>query len=616
MSTRKPSSVGDTLMLTLVLGAGALFLTGWAGAAAAAVLAGHPAPGPDPTAIAAAVTAHPGDPSAAWGRPVGPAWLYWTTTASVLTLSASAAGAWWRAISRREKDPVDGRAPVKGVASRREAARVAGRRALTSRAKLLRPSLRRPAVTDLGHRLGRCHGAWCFASVEDSMVLLGPPRSGKGLHVVINAILDAPGAVVTTSTRPDNLTATLRARQATGPVAVFDPQRLAPGIPTATRWSPIRGCENPQTALVRAKALTAGAAKGTTDASFWQSSAEQAVRCLLHAAALGARSTADLYRWSLSATQAREAVMILTTHPRAATAWDKALEAIVAADVKQRDSVWAMVGIAFASLADPNVLDALSPSPNEQFNPDTFLREKGTVYLVGTSTGAAATAGLVGAFVEDVAESARRLAATSPGARLDPPMSMILDEAANYPLPSLSSLMSDGGGTGIATTTVLQSLAQARAVWGEHQASAIWDAAIVKLVLGGGSNARDLDDLSKLIGTRPDQQHSSSVGADGTRTRSSTTHQVPVMDPAQLRMLPFGTGILLLRAAKPIVLTLTPWTARSDASSLQRSRDDLEATVQLGHAREEKEGLVTPAEIDSPRGMRGLAAPSERPPDA
>jgi len=35
-------------------------------------------------------------------------------------------------------------------------------------------------------------------------------RSGKGLHIVIPAILDAPDAVVTTSNRPDNLTATLR----------------------------------------------------------------------------------------------------------------------------------------------------------------------------------------------------------------------------------------------------------------------------------------------------------------------------------------------------------------------------------------------------------------------
>src|SRR3546814_11874832 len=90
-----------------------------------------------------------------------------------------------------------------------------------------------------------------WASVEDSILLLGPPRSGKGLHVVINAILDAPGAVVTTATRPDNIAATITARQKVGPVAVFDPQRLAAGRPSGLRWSPVRGCETPRTAMTR-----------------------------------------------------------------------------------------------------------------------------------------------------------------------------------------------------------------------------------------------------------------------------------------------------------------------------------------------------------------------------
>ena len=140
-----------------------------------------------------------------------------------------------------------------------------------------------------------------------------------------------------------------------------------------------------------------------------------------------------------------------------------------------------MVTIAFSALADPKVLDAVSPRRGEHFDPEQFLRNNGTVYLLGTSTGVAATAGLVGAFVEDVVEAARRIAARSPASRLDPPLSLVLDEAANYPLPSLPSLMSDGGGSGLSTIVVLQSLAQARAVWGENQASAIWDAAIVKV---------------------------------------------------------------------------------------------------------------------------------------
>ena len=86
--------------------------------------------------------------------------------------------------------------------------------------------------------------------------------------------------------------------------------------------------------MIRAKALSAGAASGTDDSNFWQSSAEQAVRCLLHAAALGDRTSADLYRWSLSAAQAREAVMILATHPLAALSWHQ----VVPQSVRKLDS--------------------------------------------------------------------------------------------------------------------------------------------------------------------------------------------------------------------------------------------------------------------------------------
>ncbi len=471
-----------------------------------------------------------------------------------------------------------------GCATRGEIRRAASARTLLARASALRPGLSKPRVNDLGYRLGAGRGVDVYATVEDSLVVLGPPRSGKGIHLAIPMILDAPGPVLTTSTRPDNLTATLHARTGRGPVAVFDPQGLARGIRSATRWSPIRGCDDPHIAMVRAKALTSATAAGTTDSTFWQASAEQAVRCLLHAAALGGDTSADLYRWSLSAAQAKEAVVILASHPRAAGAWHQALDAILTADPRQRDSVWAMVTIAFAALADPLVLDAVSPGPGEHFDPETFLTGNGTIYLIGTATGSAATAGLVGAFVEDVAEAARRLAARSASSRLDPPLALVLDEAANYPLPSLPALMSDGGGTGISTVVVLQSLAQARAVWGEHAASAIWDAAIVKVILGGGSNARDLQDLSTLIGQRDKATTTTSRGRDGHTSTSTSTTQVPILEPARLRTLPFGTAILLLRAARPIALTLTPWTARPDAAQLTADRLRVEAEIHRAHA--------------------------------
>ena len=108
----------------------------------------------------------------------------------------------------------------------------------------LAPLAGSPTGSDVGYLLGRSRGQDVWASVEDSILVLGPPRSGKGLHVVINAILDAPGAVITTATRPDNIAATLTARQRRGPVAVFDPQRLADRAPR-------RGCAGRPSAAAR-----------------------------------------------------------------------------------------------------------------------------------------------------------------------------------------------------------------------------------------------------------------------------------------------------------------------------------------------------------------------------
>ena len=192
-------STTDSLLLSAVLAGAVGSVVAWAGAAITAVLSGHPVPEVDPGAGLLALAQFRGNPSAAWGQPVGPAWLYWTSTASVIAVMVTvvAAGRWVTARSKgaRAHDP----RRIRGLASRTEVARVAGAKALIARAGDLRPSLVHPKVGELGHRLGTACGVACYASVEDSMVLLGPPRSGKGVHIVINAILDAPGAVITTS---------------------------------------------------------------------------------------------------------------------------------------------------------------------------------------------------------------------------------------------------------------------------------------------------------------------------------------------------------------------------------------------------------------------------------
>ncbi|MDN5717399.1 MAG: TraM recognition domain-containing protein, partial [Janibacter sp.] len=456
-------------------------------------------------------------------------------------------------------------------------------KALLRRAGTLRPSLSDSVPSDVGYRIGTSKGREVWASVEDSILLIGPPRSGKGLHIVIPAILDAPGAVVTTSTRPDNLTATLRARERVGPVAVFDPQRLAEGLPAGMRWSPIRGCEDPLTAMIRATGLAAAtglSAGGVESGGFWEGKTRTALQSLLHAAALDHRPPAELFRWTLDPSAAAEAVAILSNSAQAATGWADSLGAMIDADPKTRDSIWQGVALALGALADPRVLDAVTPRPGEDFDPERFIHERGTLYLLATGAGAGASAALVAAFVEDLIETARRIAARSPGARLDPPLLLALDEIGNLaPLPSLPTLMAEGGGTGITTLPVLQSLAQARNKWNDNAAGAIWDASIAKIILGGASNSRDLQDLSTLIGERDEYTDSVTLGDHGTRSNQRSIRRVAILPPDRIRTLPFGTGVTLLRSAPPIVTDLHPWPSRPDAARLKADRVEIETLL-------------------------------------
>lgn len=139
--------------------------------------------------------------------------------------------------------------------------------------------------------------------------------------------------------------------------------------------------------------------------------------------------------------------------------------------------------------------------------------------------------------------------------------------------------MAEGGGTGITTLPVLQSLAQARDKWSEHQAGVIWDASNVKLILGGASNARDLQDLPTLIGERDEYTDSTTIGDHGTRSNQRSIRRVPILPPDRIRTLPFGTGVTLLRSAPPIITDLHPWPKRPDAGQLKNDRRDLETLL-------------------------------------
>lgn len=527
---------------------------------------------------------HPGDPAAGYVPDVrtqlgGPlvtwvslllvslcgAALALLVRASIRRLCDSAGAGWWRVSAA-------------GFASRADIRDGLSARAATRRTRhgQHRRSAAAPPVPllDFGRDLHTRQRL--FGSAEDSYLYLGPPRSGKGVHLVIPHTLSAPGAALVTATRPDTLRHTLALRAQHGPVAVFDPQQLAGRDVPRLRWAPQHGCTDPLTAIGRARALAAGAklaGPSVSDSDFWQAMTEAVLRCYLHAAALDGLGMREVLDWTGRPTDPTP-VRILRHHRLAAPGWAEELTAQADADNRQRDSVWAGVRRALDSLADPRVLDACTPERAASFDPAEFVSQRGTIYLLGSTGSQLSVAPLVTALVEDLVDTARRLGAADPSGRLTPPLTLVLDEAANIaPLPSLPNLLADGGGSGITTLCVLQSLAQARARWGDAGADAIWDAATLKVILGGLAHADDLHRISRLAGEIDRQVLSRSHGPGGISS-STSPRRLPALPPELIRTLPSGHALLLARRTPPVHAQLTPWWRGPHANAIQQALDE------------------------------------------
>ncbi|WP_171814561.1 type IV secretory system conjugative DNA transfer family protein [Arthrobacter dokdonensis] len=469
-----------------------------------------------------------------------------------------------------------------GVARRAEIAREFGARAALKRGRYTRPGTKDPMVGEVSWTIGKSRGVTVHVSTEESLVIQGAPRSGKGLYVIINAILDAPGAVVTTSTRADNLVVTMKARATNGrPVTVFDPQGMS-GLPSTLRWSPVRGCQDPDVATRRALVISADAALKGENAA-WQKRSQIVLQCLLHAAALDGEGVAAFRRWASNPVLAREALDILG-RPEAALGWQADLMGILHDDPRNTSNSWIGVTAAVAPLSSPKVLAALNPlGSGEQFDPKAFIEQRGTLYLIGTKSGASAAGPYLSALIDDIDNAAREMAFVAPGGRLDPPLSLILDEIANLsPWPGLPVVLSDGGGIGISTIVVLQSLSQARSGWSMDEAATIWDAAIIKVIFGGGSDERDLRALAGLIGERTLTFNTRSWSAQG-RQDGEQIRESPVIPLHEIRRLPAGTAIMLGRRSRPILLDLREWHKRKDAAQLGRSKEQTELELLTGH---------------------------------
>jgi len=554
--------------LAWAIGGGfSLGIVGWVGAELAALLLGGHRPLPfDPFAPLAAA-AHWKDPALAWPASAradlpGPL-AYWACTGVVLVLvlvlATALAARFVGGGGRRTGLDADG-------AARREVLRTMGQSATERAARRLRPGgLVKPApfVRPEGILLGRLSGKDVLAAWEDSLLVVGPPRSGKSSSLVVPGVVEAPGPVIVTSTRPDVLRAAARLRAQVGPVYVFDPDGLAQGsgVPPLP-WSPVAGAADVAVALRRARAMVGAGGKTGPDADFWTGAGSDLLARMLLAAAVGDRTVEDLAQWASSPAALSRAAKALSAAARerpelARFASDLTSTATSAAQATSA-SVLAVVARALACLANPAVAQSVNVPPDQAVNTAELLKERATIFCLGTP-GGSSPAPLLTALVADLTESARQLAAASPGGRLDPPLLVMLDEAANIaPLPDLPQLLAAGGGDGIVAAVVLQSLDQARGRWGQQAAGAMLDSATIRLVLPGLSHPQDLRDLAALAGERGFEERSRTRSDQGGSSETIATRDKVVLRADELRSLPAGSAMLIPRRVRPVRLTLVP----------------------------------------------------------
>jgi type IV secretory pathway TraG/TraD family ATPase VirD4 len=397
--------------------------------------------------------------------------------------------------------------PQRGFASRADLVVSLAARAVTARAGTVRPSLagrKNLKVTDAGVRIGRAvpSGITVGCSAEDSVLLLAAPRTGKTSSVVIPWLGSWPGPALVTSIRPDVLLSTARPRRGTGPVAVMAPTGMITW-PDRLTWDLTGGCASFDKARVRADVMVtvgkSAESSDSTDGGYFAMSATNLLAGWLHAAALSGGSARDVVKWAFD-ERVDDPIRILASADDAADGTAAMMDALyrLPADTT-RASLWTTAQTAIAPLLAPAARDTFMSPPGNATDLETFLRAGGTCYLMADERRATALAPIVSAFADDFIETAKGIADTQPGGRLDPPCGLFMDEVANIvPLPQLPALMSFAGGTGLFAVAVLQSLAQARNRWGQDAAAMLWGAATVKIVLGGlaGEDLREISELS------------------------------------------------------------------------------------------------------------------------
>ena len=501
--------------------------------------------------------------------------------ATVLACAAFAAGITaWRIVAARIPRPGD---PVAALAANPQIEPLTPVAAAQT-ATRLRPSLAGadpgalPAgdtgllLGDLKRPAGR--GPALFASWEDTITAFMAPRSGKTTTLSIPFVLSAPGAVVATSNKADLWAATAQLRAGSGTVWLFDPQRIT-GAQQAW-WCNLLADLGTVEAAHRLASHFVLTVDDSTRRDLWGPAAQDLLCALFLAAASSGRSLRECSRWLADAGSPVPAELLEAAGFHA-LAWS--LRGAQNGAPETRDGIYQTARTAAKCLNDEDIIRWVTPPRGGAlpvFNPIRFAASRDTLYLLTEARSAASP--LIAALTDTAMRAGRRQAERS-GGRLDPPMVVILDEAANIcRIADLPELYSHLGSRGMIPVTILQSYQQGVAVWGEPGMAALWGASTRKVIGAGIDDPRHVRDLATLVGQHDVPVISVSYG-DGRASQQISLRRQEILEPADIRALPPGSALLLATGARPVLINLRPWYTGPQALQITAAITRAEAAM-------------------------------------
>jgi type IV secretion system protein VirD4 len=504
--------------------------------------------------LAIAVVSRPGAPASAWPSTarslLPPAWALYALAAALLGVEVSVATATGRLIR-------GGWGSSAG----------AGRRGLPARAAWAKRrdlAALRVAKSEAGRlTFGRIPGhGWrpgplVAGEARSSLIVLGPSQSGKTSGLAVPAILEWAGPVLATSVKTDLVRDTLAWRQRLGPAWIYDPT-AATAMVGAT-WSPLARCGDWQAArqvaawLCNAARARPGSMGGDED--FWSAAAGKLLAPHLLAAATSGRTVADVVRWI--DTQDEEEVAILLEQAGVDEA-TRAAEASWRRDDRTRSSIYATAEMVLEAFADPTVMASARTS---EIRPDVLIGgESPTLYICAPSHEQERLRPVFATLIHEVLAAAYARVGRN-GEPLDPPLLIVLDEAANIaPLPDLDRLASTAAGHGVQLVTVWQDLAQIQARYGERAATVVNNHR-AKVFLSGVSDPGTLDYASRLLGEGDVGDATVTTDQHGARSTTRARRERRLLTDSELRRLRPQEGILVYGHLQGARLRLRPWFA-------------------------------------------------------